>query len=73
MADKGSQASYFDAEDGMAVDTPADRRMWIVSEDLYRVSRRTVRDPGDSTYVIRRWDGAMRVLDDAPAIRTHTY
>ena len=70
-ADKGAQAGFLDAEDQLAVDVPADRRVWVAAEDLYRTARRTVRDPGDSTYVIRRWDGATRVLDNAPAIRSN--
>ena len=68
---KGGQTGFLDAEDKLAVDTPADRRTWVLSEDLYRTGRRTVRDPGDATYVLRRWDDALRVLDGDPLIRTN--
>ena len=70
-ADKGSQVSFFDAEDSLGLDVPSDRRAWILGEDLFRKARRTVRDPGDATYVLRRWDGAMRVLDNTMAIRSN--
>ena len=72
VADKGAQGGFFDAEDSLAVDVPADRRFWILAEDLFRFARRTLRDPGDATYVLRRWDATLRVLDDSPAIRTNT-
>ena len=70
--DKGSQASFFSAEDTLSVDTPADRRVWVMAEDLFRTARRTLRDPGSGDYVVRRWDGQMRVLDNSMAIRTNT-
>ena len=69
---KGGQTSFFDAEDKLAVDVPADRRAWILAEDLFRTARRTLRDPGSGDYVIRRWDSQMRVLDTTMAIRTNT-
>ena len=43
-----------------------------MAEDLFRKARRTVRDPGSGDYVVRRWDGAVRVLDGAPVIRSNT-
>ena len=69
--DKGAQASFFDAEDALAVDVPADRRVWVLAEDLYRTTRRTLRDPGSGDYVIRRWDGRTRVLDGTEVIRSN--
>ena len=69
--DKGTQASFFDAEDALAADTPADRRTWILAEDLYRTARRTLRDPGSGDYVVRRWDGRTRVLDGTEVIRSN--
>ena len=71
-ADVGAQSVFFAAEDALSVDTPADRRVWVLAEDLYRVSRRTLRDPGSGDYVVRRRDGAVRVLDNSMAIRTNT-
>ena len=54
------------------MDVPADRRMWLLAEDLFRKARRTLRDPGSGDYVVRRWDGRVRVLDGTEAIRTNT-
>lgn len=71
-ADKGGQASFYDAEDALAVDVPADRRTWILAEDLYRRARRTLREPGSGDAVLRRWDGALRILDISPVVRTNT-
>ena len=70
--DYGSQASFFDGEDKLTVDVPADRRAWVLSEDLFRKARRTLRDPGSGDYVAREWAGQMRVLDNSMAIRTNT-
>ena len=70
--DKGSQAGFFGAEDELAVSVPSDRRAWVLSEDLYRKARRTVREPGSGDYVLRRWEGAYRILDDAMSVRTNT-
>ena len=69
--DKGGQASFFGAEDELSVSVPSDRRAWVLSEDLYRKARRTVREPGSGDYVLRRWEGAYRILDDAQAIRSN--
>ena len=66
-ADKGGPDSFHDAEDMLAIDVPTDRRSWILSEDLYRKARRTLRDPGSGDFVLR----GGRVLEDAPGIRTN--
>ena len=70
--DAGAQAGYHTAEDAVGEDVPADRRVWVLAEGLFRVSRRTLRDPGSGHFVVRRLDGTARVLDDSPAIRTNT-
>ena len=67
-ADKGKLSQFFDAEDMLAVDTPADRRAWIVAEDLFRAARRTVIDPGSGEFSIRRG----MVNEDTLTIRTNT-
>ena len=66
------KAGFFNSEDMLGVDVPADRRAWILSEDLFRSARRTTREPGSGELVVRRRDGRYRVLDGAEAVRTNT-
>ena len=69
--DKGAQGGFFDAEDALAVETPADRRVWVLSENLFRQGRRVLREPGSGDFVIRNWGGRTRVLDGTEVIRSN--
>ena len=62
----GAVSGYWDAEDGLPTRLAADRRAWVIAEDLYRISRRTLREPGNSDLVVQNG----MVGGDAPAIRT---
>ena len=65
---RGSAGSFRAAEDVLddAEYGPETRRVWLLSGDLYRTSRRTLREPGNSDYVLSNG----RVLDEIPAIKT---
>ena len=67
--EKGSAATFWNAEDFLPERMPSDRRSWVLSEGLYRVGRRTLLEPGNSLRVVQ--DG--RVAGDSPAIRSSLY
>ena len=52
-ADKGSEGVYRDAQESLGIDLPLDSGAFIISEDLYRSSARTLREPGSDIRVAR--------------------
>ena len=62
----GAVSGYWDAEDAVPTRLAADRRAWIVEEDLYRKSRRTLIEPGANRRVIQ--NGLL--ADDAQVVRS---
>ena len=62
----GAVGGYWDSEDALPTRLAADRRAWVISEDLYRASRRTLIEPGANRRVIQNG----QLADDAQAVRT---
>ena len=65
--DRGSAGTFRAAEDaldlaGYGAET---RRVWLLSPSMYQTARRTIREPGNSDYVVSR--GV--VLDEVPALK----
>lgn len=66
--DKGKLSTFFTSEDLLDVETPSDRRNWILSEDLFRSARQAVIDPGSGSHTVR--DGSRIDGDGPPVIRS---
>ena len=62
----GAVSGYWDAEDALPTRLSADRRAWVISEDLYRTTRKTLIEPGANRRVVQ----SGLLADDAMAIRT---
>ena len=62
----GAVSGYWDSEDALPTRLAADRRAWVISENLYRTSRRTLIEPGANRRVVQ---GGL-LADDSMAIRT---
>ena len=69
VADIGGAQSYWSAEDELPDAMSADRRAWVISESLYRTTRKTLLEPGNAKRVTQ--NGLL--ADDAPVIRSSLY
>ena len=69
VADIGGAQSYWSAEDMLPDAMSADRRAWVISESLYRTTRKTLLEPGNAKRVAQ--NGLL--ADDSPVIRSSLY